>query len=818
MAGGKGTRLKPLTCSLPKPMVPIMNKPVMEYSIELLKKYGITDIAVTLAYMPTEITDYFGNGEKWGVNLHYFIEEVPLGTGGSVKNAESFIDETLIIISGDALTDLDIDKAIHYHREKASKATLVLRNEEVPIEYGVIITDETGKIIRFLEKPSWGEVFSNTINTGIYILEPEVLDYYQKGDQFDFSKDLFPKLLRDEVPMYGYVMEDYWCDIGDLSSYKQTHFDILAGKVNLDIEGEKIAPGVWIGRDTNLGEGVIINPPVYIGKNCKINDYTTLDQYTVIGDNGSIGRNTSIKRTILWNNISLGDHVEARGAVVCTRGVIKNKVELLENVVVGEYTHLEDGVVVKPDIKIWPSKRIEENTIVNQNLIWGTKASKVLFGFRNVSGEINIDINPEFASRLGAAFSSSLKEDATIVISSDDTSGGNLIQNSLITGIQSTGAQAIHLQGVIMPMARYAVNYFNAKGGIHVATDGENPNKITIEFVEANGGNISRSREREIENLFSRDDFIRCKAEKVKKIIHVDEFKSFFIQDGLKGFSHLEKIKKNNFKIIISSFSKNIMNVAGELLEEMGCQVECHHPRGRKHKIEKQINNLVEDVKEEKAFLGVMLNETGEEMILIDEKGRIISQERYKALAAILQFKKGVKEKLVLPFTAPRVIEEMARGYQVDVIRTKSDPSNIMNEMLKMKNSSGVETLQYTLQYNAVWAIGCIIDFLVGKNISLGDLVDELPQMYFLKKEISCNWRDKGRVMKEVIEKHHSENIELFEGVKINDDRGWTLILPDSERPVFNIYAEGYTEEYAQELSTAFVEKMQMLIGNQEKV
>ncbi|MBS3994895.1 MAG: nucleotidyltransferase family protein, partial [Alkaliphilus sp.] len=190
MAGGKGTRLRPLTCGIPKPMVPILNKPVMEYSIKLLKKYGIRDIAVTMAYLPTVITDYFADGEKWGVHLKYFNEEVPLGTGGSVKNAEEFLEDTFIVISGDALTDLDINQALKYHKMKKSRATLVLKKEPVPVEYGVVITDESGRIIRFLEKPSWGEVFSDTINTGIYILEPEVLNYYQKGENFDFSKDL----------------------------------------------------------------------------------------------------------------------------------------------------------------------------------------------------------------------------------------------------------------------------------------------------------------------------------------------------------------------------------------------------------------------------------------------------------------------------------------------------------------------------------------------------------------------------------------------------------------------------------------------------
>ena len=192
MAGGEGTRLRPLTCNRPKPMVPIVNKPVMEHIIELLKKYELADVAVTLQYLPDMIKDYFGDGKEFGINLRYYVEDKPMGTAGSVKNAEEFLDDTFIVISGDALTDIDLKKAIDFHFSKGSIATLVLKKVDIPLEYGVVVTDENGRITRFLEKPSWGEVFSDTVNTGIYILSPEVLGYFNKNEMFDFSKDLFP--------------------------------------------------------------------------------------------------------------------------------------------------------------------------------------------------------------------------------------------------------------------------------------------------------------------------------------------------------------------------------------------------------------------------------------------------------------------------------------------------------------------------------------------------------------------------------------------------------------------------------------------------
>ena len=354
MAGGEGTRLRPLTCDVPKPMVPILNRPVMEYTIKLLNKHNINDISVTLAYLPSVITEYFGDGKEWGVSLNYFIEETPLGTGGSVKNAGESLDGTFIVISGDALTDLDLEKAVEFHRQKGSKATLVLKRETIPLEYGVIITDDSDRIIRFLEKPSWGEVFSDTINTGIYILEPEVLDYYKRGENFDFSKDLFPKLLRDGVPMYGYKTEDYWCDIGDLESYKQTQFDILDGKVKVDITARQVEKGVWLEEGVEIGGGAAISPPVFLGKNCSIASGCSIHPYTIIGERRTIGRNTTLKKSILWKNVRVGGGCHLRGTVVCTGAHIKNGVSLLENSVVGRDTRVDSNATVKPGIKIWP--------------------------------------------------------------------------------------------------------------------------------------------------------------------------------------------------------------------------------------------------------------------------------------------------------------------------------------------------------------------------------------------------------------------------------------------------------------------------------
>jgi mannose-1-phosphate guanylyltransferase / phosphomannomutase len=218
MAGGEGSRLRPLTIRRPKPMVPIAGKPVMEHILNLLKRHGITEVVVTVQYLASNIEDYFGNGSQLGMHITYSREDVPLGTAGSVKNAEDQLTEPFLVISGDALTDYDLTDIIAYHNEKKSLATLLLAHVHNPLEYGVIITNEDGHITQFLEKPSWGEVFSDTINTGIYVLDPKIFTYFEANKQFDFSQELFPMMLKQGDPIYGYVApKGYWCDVGNLS-------------------------------------------------------------------------------------------------------------------------------------------------------------------------------------------------------------------------------------------------------------------------------------------------------------------------------------------------------------------------------------------------------------------------------------------------------------------------------------------------------------------------------------------------------------------------------------------------------------------------
>jgi mannose-1-phosphate guanylyltransferase/phosphomannomutase len=234
--------------------------------LRLVRRHGITETVVTVQFLAALVRNYFGDGDELGMHLSYATEETPLGTAGSVKNAEEVLrDAPFLVISGDALTDIDLTDLIRFHREKGALVTVALKSVPDPLEFGIVITGEDGRIERFLEKPTWGQVFSDTVNTGIYVMEPEVLDHVAAGEQVDWSHDVFPALLAAGLPLYGYVAEGYWEDVGTHESYLRAQADVLNRQVEVDVAGFEVSPGVWIGEGAEVDPEAIIKGPVYIG-------------------------------------------------------------------------------------------------------------------------------------------------------------------------------------------------------------------------------------------------------------------------------------------------------------------------------------------------------------------------------------------------------------------------------------------------------------------------------------------------------------------------------------------------------------------------
>lgn len=330
MCGGFGTRLRPLTYAVPKPMIPVANRPVLEYTIELLKIHRINDIIVNLHFKPEMIKNYFKDGKKWGVDITYSHERKPLGTAGGIKKIENLLKkETFLVMSGDGLTDINLTELIKFHKEKGGVVTIVLKEVSAKLEYGIAAVGKNSQITHFLEKPSWGEVFHgmNTgINTGIYVLEPEIFKYIPRNKELDFAKNLFPLLLRKKKKIFGYFTNDYWCDIGNLQQYRMSHRDILEGIIKVKIEGEWVSgrhrKGVgrcskaWIDEGCEIDPSALISGPLIIGKNCRVKRNVRISGATVLGNNCFVDEGAVLYDCIIWDNGYIGKDVRIENCII----------------------------------------------------------------------------------------------------------------------------------------------------------------------------------------------------------------------------------------------------------------------------------------------------------------------------------------------------------------------------------------------------------------------------------------------------------------------------------------------------------------------
>ncbi|TFH40727.1 MAG: nucleotidyl transferase, partial [Lysobacterales bacterium] len=509
MAGGAGSRLRPLTINRPKPMVPLVNKSVIGHILDLLKRHGITEVIITLQYMAEDIQDHLGDGHNLGMNIQYSIEETPLGTAGSVKQAQEWFDDTFLVISGDAVTDVDLQSIINFHKTKKSIATLTLYRVPNPLEYGVIIVNDEGRVQQFLEKPSWGEVISDTVNTGIYVLEPQVLDLFEPGVSFDFSKDLFPILLSRADPMYGYIADGYWCDVGNLSEYMRATQDILNQKVQVDELGHQVSPGVWCEEDVEIAPDAQIYGPVFLGRGVKIKAGVIIHGPTVVRDYTVIDNNAHVDRSIIWRNCYIGEGVELRGAIIGRQCNLKRKVVVFEGGIVGDSSVIGESAVIHPGVKIWPNKEVEAGATVKTSIIWGSQGRRVLFGRYGVTGLVNVDLTPEFAARLGAAFAATLPIGSNVTINRDEHRSPRMLKRGMISGLPSAGVNVVDTLAVPIPVARYTTRTIKAAGGVHVRLSPYDSRVVDIKFFDGRGQDLSKNAERNIESVFFREDFRR---------------------------------------------------------------------------------------------------------------------------------------------------------------------------------------------------------------------------------------------------------------------------------------------------------------------
>ncbi len=826
MAGGEGTRLRPLTSNQPKPMVPIVGKPCMEHILELLRDHGFEDVVITVAFLPQAIRSYFGDGENLGLNISYSVEESPLGTAGSVRLASDVLDETFLVISGDALCDIDLGKIVEFHKEKGAAVTIGMKSVENPLEFGIVVTDEDGRVERFLEKPSWGQVFSDTINTGIYVLEPEVLRHIPTDRPYDFSKELFPLLLELGRPIYGYVCEGYWQDIGNLDQYRQANFDALDEKVRLNVGGMKIRGDVWVGEGVEIDDVEGVEGPTFIGNYCTISPESSVGPYSVLGPGTTLRERGRVSRSVIDASCYIGRSAVIEGAILGRNCDVRSHARVHEGVAIGDQVVLGDQSVIYPGVRIYPYKEVEYGAQIHESLIWESRATTRLFGKDGVLGLVNVDLTPEVAIRFGAALGTALRRGTRVVASRESAPAYQMIKRAIISGLHSTGIEVADLRTLPAPVGKHHLKTQGYNAAFHVGAASNDPEAVQIRLFERAGIALSASLQKEIEKHFTRQELRRVPFAEVGRISYPARARETYASDLLSGLN-AEAIRERGFRIIVDYGYSAASYVLPLVLGPLGVEVVTAHafesdsgptPARLRETIE-GARRLVPAVN---ADFGAVFDRSAERIYLIDENGREVMPEQALLVYLHLIAENGRQGRVAVPINTTSQVEHLV-GDRLEVVRTPTS----LPELTRIAAEDGVIFAgamgggyvfpEFLPAYDAMASLCKLLELLATQPPQrMSELTATLPRPTLIHRQVQCPWALKGTVMRVLNERFADANVDLRDGIKVFDDRGWVQVLPDPDEPLVHLYAEGETTEVSGELQAEIREIVTGVIEREE--
>ncbi|RFU40442.1 mannose-1-phosphate guanyltransferase [Actinomadura logoneensis] len=814
MAGGEGTRLRPMTANQPKPLLPLVNRPIMEHVLRLLKRHGFDETVVTVQFLAALIRNYFGDGEELGMSLSYATEEVPLGTAGSVKNAEEALrDDRFLVISGDALTDIDLTDMVRFHRENGALVTIGLKRVPNPLEFGIIIVDERGRIQRFLEKPTWGQVFSDTVNTGIYVMEPEVLDHVAAGESVDWSGDVFPRLLAEGAPLYGYVADCYWEDVGTHESYLKAQADMLSGLVDLPVDGFEVSPGVFVAEGAEVDAEAVLKGPLYIGDYAKVEAGVELREFTVLGSNVVVKEGAFLHRAVVHDNVFVGPSANLRGCVVGKNTDVMAGARVEEGAVVGDECVIEAEAYLSNGVKVYPFKTIEAGAVVNTSVIWESRGQRNLFGPRGVSGLINVEITPELAVRLASAYATTLKKGTTVVTGRDASRAARTLKRAVISALTASAIDVQDLEACALPMARFETAREDCCGGIYIHTTAGDPQGVDILFLDEDGADLSQAAQRKLERVYGRQEFRRAFPGEIAELTYPARAVETYTRDLLRRVD-TTGVREAGLKLVLDCAGGTASLALPTLLGKVGVDVLTRNakldeanPTETLAERMRDLQRLGELVSSSRAAFGVRFDPVGERISLVDENGELISDER--ALLVMLDLVAAERRtgRVALPVTTTRVAEQVCRfhGVRVQWVSTSQDvltrAAAQPDVVFAADGRGGFLMPEFSTTVDGIAAFVRLVGLVARTRLTLSQIDRRIPEAHLLRRSVPTPWAAKGSVMRTVVEAAGGRTIDTTDGVRVVEADGrWVLVLPDPSEAVTHLWAEGPDADAAQEL------------------
>ena len=831
MAGGQGTRLRPLTSDQPKPMIRIVNLPCMEHIVNLLARHGITDVGVTLQFMPEEIQDYFGDGSEWGVNIHYSIEDAPAGTAGSVKMAEQQLDlegERLLIISGDALTDCDLTEVVRFHEEKDAEVTMVLKSVENPLDFGIVITEEDGRISRFLEKPAWGQVFSDTVNTGIYLLEPSVMGEIpdpEKEGEYDFSKELFPRLLEQDRSLYGFVTDAYWEDIGALEQYASAQRDVLDGEVR-DVRppGTRLRENIYVGKRAQVDDEEL-EGPVVIGDNVRIDEGAKVSPYTVIGNNVVIAAGASLERSIVAEGTYIGEGAELIDTMVGRNSYVQARARILERSALGDDVIVGEGATISPEVKVYPHKTIESGANVTQSLIYETMGLRTVFKVGVVSGKFNVDLTPEFVIRLASSFGSTLDAGAVVTLGRDASLSAQVAKRAMTAALLGTGVNVRDLRAAHAGVVRHDVLAGKSSAGAH-ARAGDDPDDVEILFFSSDATPMTESDQRAVEKYFVREEYRRAHGDDIGELIYPGRAVEQFVERVERATDR----EKTSGATVVVDFCGGVAGlVASRVFSRLGINAVVMEGFANANAVggavrtnlQESIERVARIVPTVGAAYGAVVGPEAEYVQFVDDRGEFVPPDIM--LACLMDRLRP--HKVVLPINLSQAYARLVEEGSGTVEMSRTGLDNVALRAARSRAEvAGLADGRYIFPA-FLPAPDCFMTLARALEAFRGEPLSESRAKFgesfgnVARERLECPWSAKGRVMRGLAERFGGDpDAILTEGVRLNVEGGWVLMLPDPDNPIFYVYAEpdGTDGARPKELMGEYVELVRSLIDERE--
>ncbi|MEZ0393855.1 MAG: sugar phosphate nucleotidyltransferase [Desulfurococcaceae archaeon] len=808
MAGGEGVRLRPLTVTKPKPMLPFVNRPLLEHIVELLKLSGINEIGMTLHYLPSTIMDHFRDGVDHGVKIYYSVEERPLGTAGGVLRfveERGWWDEPLLIVSGDLITDVDLRRLVKYHEESSADFTMALRRERDVLRFGIAQLDASGRVARFKEKPSPTEAFSDLINMGIYVVEPEVLRRLPRGRELDFGNDVIPWLLSGGFDVYGFIAGDYyWNDVGDVEQYREAHVDALEGRVRLPAFKCHDVPrrGICLGRGAKVDDLDLLRPPVIVGDGAVV-ERAEVGPYVVIGDNVRISEGTRVERSIVMESTIVGSSCNVEGAIIGSNVSIGDHVAILEGVVVGDGTVIGKGTVLMPNVRVWPHKHVEPYATVNTNLRWGIRWHRSLVEPWGITGYVNVDLTPEISAKIGAALGSLLDRGSFAVLGNDSTPEARLVRSALEAGILSAGAGIRDMGVCPLPVLTFYMKRTEARLGAYVSAFSSEPMRARIKVFGERGKFADRKLAKRLEETFFRETYRRNLDLGHSYPIEVlGELEEYVV--GV--LSAVGDVPSGTRAVVecswgtISRLLPMAVRYMGVELHASNCS-ELRPPRTSSDPM-MAARRLASALAGVDAPIGFVFDSDADKLMAVMHDGTVIAGDRLVALVATLLLENG-GGKIILPHSAPMYLVEAVRSRGGRVVFAEQGLVGVSmaidDDTLMAADERG--SIIYPWFHYGPDAFFTMV-LLLKRLGDLKSVLSSLPESHVARRKVNVNPSRLAAIASSMVEELRGMEVETMDGIKVYDeDRGWAYIRFLGHESSVEVVAEAEDRERAEKFA-----------------